>query len=81
MSTHTYRPRHADGIADGPDGPEYVGRHATPPFVTRVNRALSRYVGFRTTWEDLVGDWPEADYAEADDVDGAVEWILAEAGH
>lgn len=79
----SHTPRHAGPIAaDAADTDDHTPRHAAPvPFVARVNRALSDYIGFRTTWEDLVGDWPEADYAEADDVDGAVTWILAECGH
>ena len=53
----------------------------TRAFTAKVNARLTRYIGFPTTWEDLVGDWPEADMAEAGDVEAAVAWILAECGH
>jgi hypothetical protein len=81
----SHSPRHAGPVAADAahdEHDEHTARHATPlPFVDRVNRRLSDYIGFRTVWQDLVGDWPEADMRETDDVEGAVEWILANAGH
>lgn len=50
-------------------------------FVAAVNARLTAYIGFPTTWEDLVGDWPESDMARKGDVEAAVQWILAECGH
>lgn len=48
-------------------------------FVAAVNAELGRRIGFDTSWQDLVGDWPEADFRERADVNSAVDWILWKA--
>jgi hypothetical protein len=48
-------------------------------FAKRVDAALRAETGGLGIW-DMVGDWPEADFAAQNDVDGAIQWILDEAG-
>lgn len=61
-------------------GPLVVPSSGRDEFTAAVERELSKRVGFRATVDMFVGDWPESDCREANDVTGAVEWIMDEAG-
>lgn len=48
-------------------------------FAQRVNARILDITGGLGIW-DIVGDWDEAAYSAANDVDGAIVHILDEAG-
>jgi hypothetical protein len=47
-------------------------------FDRAVDRALQSRVGLGIG--EMVGDWPSADFYEAGDIEGAVDWIIEESG-